>query len=86
MLQLLGKEQEALNILLALNRMVPKEPPIHINIGKIYKKMGKLDLAMQYFTLALDLDPKDINQVKSMIDRIHQARDANEEDEDAEFR
>lgn len=50
---------------------MPKEAPIHINIGKIYKKLGKLDEALKFFTRALDLDPKDINQVKSMIDRIH---------------
>ena len=41
----MGRDEEALEILLNLNRMVPKEAPIHINIGKIYKKMGKLDLA-----------------------------------------
>jgi anaphase-promoting complex subunit 3 len=40
---------------------VPKEAPIHVNIGKIYKKLGKIDEAMKYFTRALDLDPKDIN-------------------------
>ena len=33
--------------------------------------MGKIDEAMKYFQRALDLDPKDINQVKGMIDRIH---------------
>ena len=32
--------------------------------------MGKIDDAMKYFNKALDLDPKDINQVKGMIDRI----------------
>jgi anaphase-promoting complex subunit 3 len=67
----MSRNQEALDILLKLNREVPKEAPIHIHIGKIYKKMGKQDKAMQFFQQALDLDPKDINQVKSMIDRIH---------------
>ena len=55
------KEEEALKILLNLNQQVPKEAPIHVNIGKIYKKLGKIDEAMKYFTRALDLDPKDIN-------------------------
>lgn len=85
-LQSMQREEEALEILLQLNRMVPKEAPIHINIGKIYKKLGKLDLAMQYFTQALDLDPKDINQVKSMIDRIHDNQEVHEADDDHEFR
>jgi len=66
------RDQEALDLLLALNQEVPKEAPIHINIGKIYKKLGKYREALSYFNKALDLDPKDINQVKSMIDRIHQ--------------
>lgn len=70
-LMTMQKEEEALEILLELNKQVPKEAPIHINIGKIYKNMGKIDEAMKYFTRALDLDPKDINQVKGMIDRIH---------------
>jgi len=65
------RDQEALELLLQLNKKVPKEAPIHIHIGKIYKKLGNPEQAMKFFTLALDLDPKDINQVKSMIDRIH---------------
>ena len=32
--------------------------------------MGDIQEALKYFNAALDLDPKDINQVKSMIDRI----------------
>ena len=82
----LQRDQEALDLLLQLNRSVPKEAPIHINIGQIYKKLGKLDEAMKYFQRALDLDPKDINQVKSMIERIHQSQnEMNDEGEDAEF-
>lgn len=42
----MGRDQEALDILLKLNREVPKEAPIHIHIGEIYKKMGRLDKAM----------------------------------------
>jgi hypothetical protein len=33
--------------------------------------MGHIDKALQYFTKALDLDPKDTNMVKSLIDKIH---------------
>lgn len=66
----LGRDQEALEILLNLKQNVSKEAPIYVNIGKIYKKMGDIQEALKYFNGALDLDPKDINQVKSMIDRI----------------
>ena len=34
------RDQEALDLLLALNQEVPKEAPIHIGIGEIYKKLG----------------------------------------------
>jgi hypothetical protein len=40
-------------------------------IGKIYRRRGQLDRALQHFTKALDLDPKDTNMVKSLIDKIH---------------
>jgi hypothetical protein len=40
-------------------------------IGKIYRRKGMIDRALQHFTKALDLDPKDTNMVKSLIDKIH---------------
>ena len=58
---------------------VPKEAPIHIMIGKICKKTGNIDKALQHFNLALDLDPKDTNMVKSLIDKIHTNADLNED-------
>ena len=52
-----------------------------------------IDKALQHFTKALDLDPKDTNMVKSLIDKIHSAPGAgglgpgNElGDEDAEIK
>jgi len=39
--------------------------------------MGNIEKALQYFTKALDLDPKDTNMVKSMIDKIHSQGGAN---------
>jgi len=58
---------------------VPKEAPIHIVIGKIYKKLGNVEKALHHFTKALDLDPKDTNMVKSLIDKIHSNTDINED-------
>lgn len=75
----LEKYNEALQVLLELMAQVPKEAPIHIVIGKIYKKLGNVDKALQHFTKALDLDPKDTNMVKSLIDKIHSNNDANED-------
>ena len=59
-------------MLLELQNQVPKEAPIHVMIGKIYRRKGMVDKALQHFTKALDLDPKDTNMVKSLIDKIHQ--------------
>lgn len=39
--------------------------------------MGNIEKALQYFTKALDLDPKDTNMVKSLIDKIHSNSGAN---------
>lgn len=83
----MGEEHQALTILLRINQQEPKEASIHINLGKIYKKLGKKGEALHHFNIALDLDPKDINQVKSMIDRIHQSEEMNDEGDDLiEFR
>lgn len=48
-------------------------------IGKIYKKLGNIEKAHHHFTKALDLDPKDTNMVKSLIDKIHSNTDINED-------
>jgi len=40
-------------------------------IGKIYRRMGHIDKALQYFTQAVDLDPKDTNMVKGLIEKLH---------------
>ena len=83
----MNRDEEALQLLIELNKKVPKEAPVHIVIGKIYQKLGKKNEALKYFTTALDLDPKDINQVKGMIDRIHNSQsNMNDEGDDAEFR
>lgn len=37
----------------------------------MYKRLGNIELALKYFTKALDLDPKDSNMVKGLIDKIH---------------
>jgi lipopolysaccharide biosynthesis regulator YciM len=43
------RQEEALTVLLDLLNYVPKEAPVHVVIGKIYKKMGNTDKALQYF-------------------------------------
>jgi hypothetical protein len=51
--------------------MMPKESPIPMLMGKIYKKQGKTDKAHYYFTLALDLESKDTQRIKAFIESLH---------------
>lgn len=48
-------------------------------IGKIQKKLGRLDLALQAFNTALELDPKDTNMVKTLIDKLDQSQEVETE-------
>lgn len=49
----------ALNELEKLRSLMPREAPIPMLIGKIYKKKNNIEKAHYYFTLALDLESKD---------------------------
>ena len=66
----LGRYSEALEVLEQLTHLVPKEAPVFIMIGKIQKRVGRQDLALAAFNKALELDPKDTNMVKSLIDKL----------------
>lgn len=66
----LERYQDALVVLEKLSHLVPKEAPVFIMIGKIHKKLGRQDLALQAFNTALELDPKDTNMVKTLIDKL----------------
>ena len=65
-----GKNEEALNILKDLEENMPKEAPIYISIGKIYKNKKEYKKALDYFNKAIDLDPKDSNLAKTLIERL----------------
>lgn len=54
----LGKLQPALSELFLLQESSPKEAPTCYLIGRVYKRMGQLDKASYYFTLAMDFDTK----------------------------
>ena len=65
-----GKNDEALEILKSLEENMPKEAPIYISIGKIYKSKKDYKKALDYFNKAIDLDPKDSNLAKTLIERL----------------
>eukprot|EP00826_Nyctotherus_ovalis_P059859 TRINITY_DN8361_c0_g4_i1.p1 TRINITY_DN8361_c0_g4~~TRINITY_DN8361_c0_g4_i1.p1 ORF type:complete len:321 (+),score=86.17 TRINITY_DN8361_c0_g4_i1:1391-2353(+) len=77
----MNKLTEALGVLEELRVKVPKEAPIHVLIGKIHKKMGNKDKALAHFNMAMDLDPKESNVIKSLIDRLERDTDLGEDNE-----
>jgi len=54
-----------------LKESAPKEAPIYFLMGKVLKKMGKPEEAVLQFTTALDLDAKNANYIKNIIDKLH---------------
>ncbi len=54
-----------------LHKMMPKEAPIPMLMGKVYKKLKKNDKALMYFNLALDLETKDTQRIKALIESLH---------------
>ena len=77
----LERYEEALEVFEELSHLVPKEAPIYIMIGKIHKKQGAAGLALRAFNKALDLDPKDTNMVKTLIDKLDQDSNADMSEE-----
>ena len=69
----------ALQELEKLRALMPKEAPIPQLIGRIYKQLGDIDKAHLFFTLALDLDTKDSQRIKGMLDSLHNNNDFNED-------
>jgi len=73
------KYTPALQELDKLRALMPKEAPIPQLIGKIYKQLGDIEKAHYFFTLALDLDTKDSQRIKGMLDSLHNNNDFNED-------
>ena len=80
-LMALNRYQEALKVCQELKNLCPKEAPIFVTMGKIYKKLGQKKQALQAYTMALELDQKDTNCVKALIDKLHSDLDMHDEDE-----
>ena len=62
---------EAESELLKLMKLTPKEPPIHMELGDLYKKKGDMVKSAHHYRIYLDLDPKDQYHVKAKLERAH---------------
>lgn len=65
--------QEALEELKLVQARAPREAPVCMLMGRVCKRLGRVDEAVRYFDYARDLDPKDANQVKRALDKLHLA-------------
>jgi anaphase-promoting complex subunit 3 len=66
----IGENKKALDLLLALCEIVPREAPVHILLGKLYNMQGNKEEAHKHFIMAMDLEPKNIASTKLLIDTI----------------
>ena len=80
-LMALNKLPESLEVLQELKSLCPKEAPIYVFMGKIYKRLGDKKQALKAFTMALELDQKDTNMVKGLIEKLHADHDMHDENE-----
>ena len=72
---------ESLEVLEELKTLCPKEAPIYVMMGKIHRKQGNKRAALQAYTMALELDQKDTNMVKTLIDKLHSEDEMHDESE-----
>ena len=66
----LNRYDQAVGQLESLLRFAPKEAAVYFLLGKVHLHLGNNVKAMTLFNIALDLDPKDNNQVKSQIEKL----------------
>lgn len=74
---------DALAELHELQQMAPKEATVYFQLGKVYKRLDRVDQAMIHFSTALDLKPSsaDTNTIKAAIEGLH-APPPDDSDED----
>ena len=78
-----GTEQYELALaeLKQLVEMAPKEGLVYHLLGKVYKKLGDHSKALMNLHLALDLSPKNVQEIKSAIANLEKEDNAEDEDE-----
>lgn len=77
----LEKNDQALEMTTSLINQHPKETSLYIHRGKLMKKLGFKKDALTDYNKALDLNPKDSNHVKNLIEKLNSNNDFNEDAE-----
>lgn len=66
----LHRPHEAAMELEKVRDAAPREATVHFCLGKVYKRLGRLEDAMKCFLAAMDLDPKESQMIKSAMDKL----------------
>lgn len=77
----LGDLNRAVSQLTLLHNIVPREASVLFQKGKVLKRLGRQEEALQSFSDALDLQPPsiDTNLIKAAIDRISSGEDGEDD-------
>jgi tetratricopeptide (TPR) repeat protein len=67
----MNRDKEALKYLEALCQENSKESHLYIQIGKIYAKIGQSEKALKCYNDAQELNPKNQNEIKNLIEQLH---------------
>lgn len=71
LLSYMNRDREALKYLEALCQENSKESHLYIQIGKIYAKIGQPEKALKCYNDAQELNPKNHNEIKNLIEQLH---------------
>jgi Flp pilus assembly protein TadD len=64
--------EEAMEELLFVETIAPKEPPVHAMLGQIYQRVGNFQEALLHLNIAMDLDPKESNAIKGIMESFEE--------------
>ena len=62
----------ALEDLLIVKDLAPREPPVYTMLGRIYHRLSRPEDAIRWLQYAIDLDPKESGNLKIELDNIEQ--------------
>ncbi|CAD8200553.1 unnamed protein product [Paramecium octaurelia] len=66
----MDKYEQALSELQTLSQFIPKEAAIYILMGRILKKLNKIQEAQNCFNIAMSLDMKDQAKIKGLMESL----------------
>lgn len=58
----------ALEELLIVESFAPQEPPVHALLAQVYQSLGRSTEALKHLNIAMDLDPKEAQSLKAVMD------------------